>query len=80
MQMVKKIKLVRSGTNNKTSVIDLGVIVEKDKWSHLVVNFNNNGIFEVFKNGIFENTINTKIQNDVVEFKNIKIRILWLCG
>ena len=56
-----------------SSVIDLGVIVEKDKWSHLVVNFNNNGIFEVFKNGIFENTINTKIQNDVVEFKNIKI-------
>lgn len=56
-----------------SSVIDLGVELKKDKWTHLVVNFNKNGIFEIFINGIFENKIDTKIQNEIVEFKNIKL-------
>lgn len=59
--------------NYDSSVVNLEVTLEKDTWTHLVVSFNKNGIIDIFKNGIYENRVNTKIENDFVKFENVKI-------
>lgn len=56
-----------------TSPTNLGVTLEEDVWSHLVVIFYSTGIVKTFKNGIYVSKTDMGMQPDVVNFSNIKV-------
>jgi hypothetical protein len=56
-----------------TSPTNLGVKLEEDVWSHLVIIFYSTGIVKTFKNGIYMSKTDMGMQTDVVNFSNIKV-------
>ena len=56
-----------------TRVVKLGVNIEENKWTHLVLNFYDSGHIKVFRNGVYVNQLDIGAKNDMVNFYNIKL-------